>query len=130
MKVCIEQGCTVLVEKGPRCPACTAKREAGDVARRERKGQYEASRPNAQQRGYGERHRQWRALVLGRDRECQGWPHGVGCGSPTTVADHIVPIRQGGKRFCLKNGRGMCDPCHNRKRQSESNDAKRAKKRG
>jgi 5-methylcytosine-specific restriction endonuclease McrA len=33
----------------------------------------------------------------------------------STVADHIIPVSQGGT-WSMDNGQGACDPCHNWKR--------------
>jgi 5-methylcytosine-specific restriction endonuclease McrA len=33
----------------------------------------------------------------------------------STDADHIVRIREGGPRFDLANGQGLCGRCHKRK---------------
>ncbi len=60
---------------------------------------------------YGVRHKQWRALVLVRDPICKE----PGCTAPSTQADHIIPIRKGGARFDLANGRGMCRKHHSAK---------------
>lgn len=110
-KVCMD--CPTLITSGARCLPCLARHETRKAAK------YDADRPSPTERGYGYLHEKWRERVLARDPLCQGWPHQSGCGTRTTVADHIVPIRQGGKRLSMNNGRGMCEPCHNRKRQSE-----------
>ncbi len=62
------------------------------------------TRPSAAARGYGAAHRGWRAAVLERDPICS-WP---GCRQPSVAADHIQPIRDGGSRFDLANGQGLC----------------------
>lgn len=117
MKVCIEPGCPKLT-RGTRCLDHEAEY-------RERKNrEYDAMRPGPAQRGYDQRHREWREKVLARDRFCA-----CGCGGLATVADHIIPISEGGARFDLKNGQGMTEECHNRKRQEESVRARRRKKR-
>jgi 5-methylcytosine-specific restriction protein A len=51
--------------------------------------------------------------VLERDPVCR-----MCNAAPSTVADHLVPIRDGGARFDLSNGRGVCAPCHNGPKQS------------
>lgn len=129
-RVCGTVGCPHLaVEGGTRCPRCMAAWQQREEERQRRNmAEYDRNRPNAQVRGYGAKHRAWRDQVLARDKVCQGWPHLSGCGQPTTVADHIVPKSEGGRAFDLRNGRGMCDTCHNRKRQEESTRAKARKR--
>jgi len=59
-----------------------------------------------------------RAMVLREEpfcRECE--EHGVV--TPTTVADHILPVKQGGKFFDRANLQGVCNLCHERKSHSE-----------
>ena len=73
------------------------------------------TRPNATRRGYDAQHRKWRKLVLARDPICAGWPKGERCLQPSTVADHVVPISQGGARFDLANGAGLCASHHGAK---------------
>lgn len=61
------------------------------------------------ERGYGARHRRWRAMVLARDPICRA------CGRvPSTVADHVIPLHAGGD-WSLENGQGLCRACHARK---------------
>lgn len=58
----------------------------------------------------------WRALraaCLQRDPVCAS----LGCGQPSTHADHIVPRSQGGADS-LSNLRGACESCHNRRSAS------------
>ena len=35
------------------------------------------------------------------------------------VADHIIPISQGGDKYDMDNLQGVCHKCHNKKSQSE-----------
>jgi len=49
-------------------------------------------------------------MVLSRDPMCRT----EGCGNPSTVADHIVPLEQGGENT-FENLQGLCASCHNRK---------------
>jgi 5-methylcytosine-specific restriction protein A len=69
-------------------------------------------------RGYGEAHRKWRTLVLRRDPFCT--LRYYGCTRLSTVADHIVRISEGGLRFDLANGQGVCQHCHAIKSAKES----------
>jgi len=97
----------------PGCPNVTHERFCPDHAKQEQR-RYDRQRGSPSKRGYGARHRRWRALILERDPWCKA------CGrEPSTVADHIVPIARGGARFDLNNGQGMCEPCHNRKTAKE-----------
>lgn len=113
MKVCIERGCPKLT-RGTRCERHEAEFQLRKAS------EYDAQRPSPAARGYDERHREWRAKVLKRDPICV-----CGCGEPSTVADHIIPIRDGGARFDLKNGQGMAESCHNAKRGRESKGKRR-----
>lgn len=109
MRVCATKGCPKLT-RATRCEGCEA------AYQKHRSKVYDAGRPAPAQRGYGERHREWRGKILARDPFCK-WP---GCIEPSTVADHITPIREGGLRFKMENGQGMCERHHNAKRQQES----------
>lgn len=73
-------------------------------------------RPSAAKQGYGARHRAWRTAVLARDPICKH----PGCIARSTEADHIIPIRQGGARFDLANGRGLCKRHHSAKTGRET----------
>jgi 5-methylcytosine-specific restriction enzyme A len=64
-------------------------------------------------RGY-DKHEKSRRAVLARDPVCRMCRI-----RPSTVADHIVPIRRGGARFDLDNGQGTCEWCHNRLKQRQ-----------
>ena len=108
--ICRQPGCRAVAAAGSggRCPAHLGAQHADDRARR----------GNAAQRGYGVRHRWWRRIVLGRHPLCANpfklKDHFVAA----TVADHIIPLRQGGD-FSLENGQGLCARCHNRKTAAE-----------
>ena len=60
---------------------------------------------------------QWRTLrrhILNRQPIC------VICNrSPSTVADHIVPVRLGGSFTNVENIQGLCEICHNKKSANE-----------
>ena len=47
----------------------------------------------------------------------------VDCGQPATVADHVIPIAEGGSNDPITNGQPMCEPCHNIKTQAEAQRA-------
>jgi 5-methylcytosine-specific restriction endonuclease McrA len=57
-----------------------------------------------------------RAAVLARDPYCEGYPLGIHGREkvPTTTADHIVAVIDGGTH-ALDNLRGLCGPCNSRK---------------
>lgn len=105
LKPCPRQYCNQLIP--PRQSYCPAHQQQ---AMRE----WDATRGTAASRGYDARHRRWRQAILSRDRYCR---IGVKCRGEAlaTVADHIIPLRQGGT-FSLDNGQGACDACHNYKR--------------
>jgi len=108
--ICRQPGCRAVAAAGSggRCPAHAGAQHADDRARR----------GNSAQRGYGVRHRQWRRIVLGRHPLCanpfQLKSHYV----PATVADHVIPLRQGGG-WGLDNGQSLCRNCHQRKTVQE-----------
>lgn len=107
---------------------------------------YERRRGSATARGYG---RDWRAFTLRYFGEL--WDLRVpragqcGCRHPSapatsdsvcaaigrpqlaTVVDHIVPIsgKTDPRFYDVSNLQGLCDRCHNQKRQRESQVAKR-----
>lgn len=67
-------------------------------------------RQSAAKRGYGRMHRRWRKMVLHRHPVCNMCKT-----APATIADHIVPWQDGGEKYALSNGQGLCQPCHNAK---------------
>lgn len=97
-------GCPTLVSEG----RCATHRRA-----------IEQQRGSASSRGYGKAHRVWRAVILARDPLCVACK-AKGRVEPSTVADHIKPIEQGGAQFDEANGCGLCQTCHNVKRSAES----------
>jgi 5-methylcytosine-specific restriction endonuclease McrA len=46
---------------------------------------------------------------------------------PATVADHIIPIEQGGERYDLDNLQSLCESCHNRKSAKEGRRHEKSK---
>lgn len=68
------------------------------------------TRASAASRGYGRKHRKWRQMVLHRYPICN-----ICQREPATIADHVVPWQDGGDKFTLENGQGLCATCHNRK---------------
>lgn len=66
------------------------------------------------------KHRHWRRHVLRLHPICPGWPEGVHAGVivETVVADHIVPLSEGGG-WHVSNGRGLCLACHSKRHAAE-----------
>lgn len=116
LRICLEPGCPRVARREGRCPECYEAHARRSFER------MDADRPSAAERGYDHRHREWRDAILARDPICR-WPEG--CPELSTVADHRVPISEGGSRFRMENGQGLCDYHHNVKRQQESTRAKR-----
>jgi len=61
--------------------------------------------------------RQWRVLsqiVRREEPVCRGYPVGP-CGKPTTEADHILSIRDGGAKLDRANVTAWCGDCDRRK---------------
>ena len=73
--------------------------------------EYDQQRGTAASRGYDARHRRWRKMILARDPICV-MCRATGMAVVATVADHIIPLRQGGG-WELENGRGLCHSHHN-----------------
>jgi len=77
------------------------------------KREWDRQRGSSAARGYGARHRRWRAMILARDPLCVHCRE-RGRTTPATEADHIVPLRRGGG-WSLENGQGLCKSCHSRR---------------
>lgn len=107
LRTCSAAGCPTLTNAG-RCAKHELHRGRADAG----------TRGTASARGYDRAHRKWRAAVLRRNPLCVECLK-VGRTTRATVADHIVPIRDGGSKRDLENGQGLCHPCHNRKTVSE-----------
>lgn len=64
-----------------------------------------------------------RRAILARDRRCRcsGCRRcaSSGCRRPSTTADHITPVAEGGSDG-VDNGQGLCSPCHDTKTQTEA----------
>jgi len=93
---------------------CPHRQPCPDHPRSWRVGQ----RPTTAERGYSSAHRRWRAQVLAREPFCRY--REPGCSHISTVADHIVSMREGGAPLDLDNGAGCCVSCHARKSSRES----------
>jgi 5-methylcytosine-specific restriction endonuclease McrA len=77
-----------------------------------RKARYDASRPNASQRGYGSDWRQAKALFLAQHPTC------AMCGDLATVVDHIVRVKVApDRRLDPTNWQPLCAHCHNSRKQ-------------
>jgi len=46
--------------------------------------------------------------------------------TPSTIADHLVPVKQGGAFFDRANLQGVCNLCHERKSYQEGSRFTRA----
>ena len=67
----------------------------------------------------------FRTAVLRRDPTCRG------CGErPSTEADHIIPVADGGALHDAANGQGLCAPCHDAKTRAENAARNRRRARG
>lgn len=100
-RACSSPGCGNTTQRGAWC------------VEHARKGRpYDARRGTAKQRGYDQRHRIWRAVILARDPVCKDpFARHVGRVVPATVADHITPLARGGT-WATSNGQGLCASCH------------------
>ena len=68
---------------------------------------------SAEERCYGREHCIIRAQVLTEEPLCRAFDK-AGLVAVTTIADHIVPMSQGGKTI-RSNYQGLCGPCHKAK---------------
>ncbi len=71
------------------------------------------TRGTTAERGYGERWRRLRRMVLNRDPVCKACLR-----EPSTDADHILAKAKGGKDT-MDNLQGMCHACHSAKTNRE-----------
>ena len=76
------------------------------------------NRPNAADRGYDARWRRYRRWYLARHPLCEHCK-AIGRITVAKVADHIVPLRQGGAHCSQANTQSLCQACHNRKTARE-----------
>ena len=65
----------------------------------------------AAQRGYGRDHRRLRKILLAQEPTCRLCRE-KGRVSVATIADHIVPIAQGGAVHDINNLQPVCSDCH------------------
>jgi 5-methylcytosine-specific restriction protein A len=104
-KPCAQPGCPALIAIGRYC--LPHERDADHV------------RGSRHERGYGTDHERWRRDVLALHPYCndpyERHPTEM---VPSTVADHIKPVRLGGE-WTIENGQGLCNSCHAVKRQRE-----------
>lgn len=64
-------------------------------------------------------HKRWVRAVLANARGvCQ--IREPGCTGAPVLADHIVPVAEGGAPFDIANGQGACRACHDKKTQREA----------
>ena len=108
MSPCSTPGCAELVRGGG---ACVAHRRTWHKTQQRKRG-------TAAQRGYDGMHRRWRRMILAKHPLCQAC-ESEGRTTPATVADHIIPISQGGLKLDLNNGQGLCASCHGKKTLAE-----------
>jgi len=80
-------------------------------------------RKSRQERGYGREHDAMRRQVLAEEPLCRLCLE-AGRVTPTTIADHIVPLADGGASDRY-NYQGLCRPCHDLKTARESARARR-----
>lgn len=66
-------------------------------------------------------HKRWRKAVLARHPICI-FCEDRGLVVVATDADHITPIREGGRLLDIMNGQGLCRSCHARKSAKEGKD--------
>lgn len=88
---------------------------------------YSTHELSAAKRGYGYRHRQWRAWVINHHSVCKPLNEserraGIGCGARSSEADHIIAVSKGGDPFAHDNGWGRCSTCHAKKMRLENRE--------
>lgn len=68
--------------------------------------------------------RLWRRGVMRRDPMCRA------CGvAPSTDADHVIPVGDGGAPYDVANGQGLCHDCHDIKTRRENAERNRERAR-
>ena len=72
---------------------------------------YDLARGSAAARGYDRRWRKVRKAKLGRQPLCERCK-ARGIATPAIEVDHIVPIREGGAPYAMKNLASICRRCH------------------
>lgn len=101
---CANAGCPELVEHGL-CPACAAARSARQAgARRDDSLRIQTN---------STRWLKLRAMVLRRDPVCKECKD-----APSTDADHVTPIREGGAMWDLANLQGLCHSAKTRREEA------------
>lgn len=73
--------------------------------------QHAPGKQSRHRRGYGREHVRLRAILLQTEPLCR-LCKAKGRATPATIADHIVPIANGGAVHDLANMQPVCDPCH------------------
>ena len=110
---CSQPGCAEKVHER----FCTIHRKNQERRSRQRRG-------TTAERGYGAGHKKWRMAVL-RKADADGIA-GLcvmcledGRTTVAKVADHIVPLSQGGAKYDMDNGQALCKTHHDLKTLSE-----------
>ena len=96
-----------------RRPACPIVSEDPYCAKHEaeyraKKSVADSNRPSPAERGYDDRWRKIRAVVLGEEPYCRS------CSASSTHVDHIKPLNQGGDNS-RSNLQALCAFCHSSK---------------
>jgi len=100
-RACLD--CGAVIPTGPRCAACESKRNI--------------ARGSSTKRGYSYRHRKLSEQYRRRNPLCE--LRHPGCQFLAVDADHIVPIRAGGRNV-WSNYQATCKPCHARKTREDA----------
>lgn len=77
-------------------------------------------------RGYGQQHVNQRAALLAAEPLCRMCRE-KGRVTPATIADHIVPLAQGGAAYDMANLQPVCADCHQDK--TNADNGRRVKRR-
>ncbi|WP_311267467.1 HNH endonuclease signature motif containing protein [Sphingobium sp. WCS2017Hpa-17] len=85
-----------------------------------------STRKSRHERGYGREHDIMRAIVLREEPLCRPCL-ARGRTTPSTIADHIKPLSEGGTGE-RDNYQGICKPCHDAKTAEEAARARGAKR--
>lgn len=99
-----------------RCPETTTERYC--PTHREKKWSGEQDRPSASERGYDARWQKVRQMYARKNLLCERCLEN---GRTVAVEEvhHIVPIKDGGARYDLKNLQSLCKSCHQREHTHE-----------
>jgi 5-methylcytosine-specific restriction protein A len=106
-------------------PGCPELVRAGRCEQHQREEQKRRDTKTDEARAFynSRRWRNYRAAYLRKHPLCATC-EAAGQVTPARIVDHVTPMSEGGAPWDPANHQGQCGPCHQRKRQAESERAK------